>query len=141
MAGRLVVKKCTPQWLDRVLAGQKPWEIRRADDWRWRAGDWLVLGRYVACRPGWGALAWGPDAVLVRVVEVLRDVPGLQRGYRLLRITDPVAVLQAPPGVRMGRSDAAVRYHWRLAAEAAMGWSGDWDETNAPAPGPEEEDG
>ena len=139
MAGRLVVKKIEPQWLDRIEAGQKAWEIRRADDWWWRADDWLVLARYWERADG--SIVWGPDAVVVRVLEVLRNVQGLQRGYNLLRITGPVAVLSACPADLLGRSDAAVRYYWRLVVEDDMGWTGDWDETNAPAPGEEDDNG
>ncbi|CAB1129545.1 protein of unknown function [Candidatus Hydrogenisulfobacillus filiaventi] len=125
---RLVVKKIAPVWLDRVLAEAKHWEIRRADDWTWRPGDWLVLA-------GWDD-AWLPHAALVRVQEALSGVPGLRIGYRLLVISPPVARLALPPGA-LRHDDASARYHWRLAAEAAMGWGGRWDQTNAPRPEPE----
>ena len=102
------MKKISRPWLYQITDRGKRWEIRRQDDWIWQPGDWLLLADWVAepyCAPG-EPPHWDERAVLVRVQTVWghHEVPGLRRGYKLLRISDPVAEWWTAPWAGCGRA-------------------------------------
>lgn len=77
------LKTVNPHFIN-VQSGNKRFELR-FNDRDFKKGDYLVLRHYNA-QEDW----YGGEDVLVRVTDILRDFPGIQDGYVILSISNPL---------------------------------------------------
>lgn len=76
--------KTVQPWFDLVAEGKKKFELRKNDrDFKW--GDILVLREYNPRTETY----MGND-IVVRVIGVLEQFVGLQQGYCILSISNPL---------------------------------------------------
>lgn len=77
------LKTVNPHFIN-VQSGNKRFELI-FNDRNFKKGDYLVLRHYDVTGEYYG----GED-VLVRVTDILRDFPGIQDGYVILSISNPL---------------------------------------------------
>lgn len=76
--------KTVQPYFNQIAEGKKRFELRKNDrDFQW--DDVLILREYSQAVEGY----MGNDLV-VRITSILKDFPGIERGYCILSISEPL---------------------------------------------------
>lgn len=90
-----ITKKIQRDFFEAVVAGKKPFELRKEDDVTFCEGDFLALNEYVE------PAGYTGRCCLVEVSYVLRDFEGLSPGYAVVGFR-PAAVQRSSGFFRFG---------------------------------------